>query len=258
MSTTTKIADGIYFLSPEGSAWIAARFNDGKLVGTAEACNASTHVAANDAWAGIVPKDSDVVLDDEDTHIAIVRAVLGDRVDANMVDVSVMTTWQLELRDDQTSETVNFDERPTEREIREACEEWCKGGEWGNDGARIDVRWTLSQNDDEINEGTIWVEIEPNHERLIKDACGDAGCGSDPDDHDWTAEGEGGCDSNPGVWSTGGTAMSFATHCRVCGLRRLECTTGSQRNPGEHDTATYEMPDSWCADCQREECNCDE
>jgi hypothetical protein len=69
---------------------------------------------------------------------------------------------------------------------------------------------------------------------------GNAGCGDSPDDHDWTAEGEGGCDENPGVWSTGGTSMMFRTHCRACGLRRTEHTTGYQRNPGDHDTVEYE------------------
>lgn len=26
--------------------------------------------------------------------------------------------------------------------------------------------------------------------------------------------------------------------------------SGSQRNPGEHDTVSYEMPETWCAECE--------
>lgn len=101
-------------------------------------------------------------------------------------------------------------------------------------------------------ERSVTVEIEPCHEHLIKEAAGTAGCGTSPDDHDWTSEGEGGCSENPGVWSTGGTSMRFATHCRVCGLKRVQCTTGSQRNPGEHDTVEYEMLDSDAIDRLRD------
>ena len=105
--------------------------------------------------------------------------------------------------------------------------------------------------------GCFWkIEIEPDHSSKIIEACGRyEGCGSDPDDHDWTSEGEGGCDQNPGVWSTGGTSMQFASHCRKCGLRRIEKHTGSQRNPGEHNTVDYEMPEQWCQDCQSDDCD---
>lgn len=68
------------------------------------------------------------------------------------------------------------------------------------------------------------------------------------DEHDWTAEYEGGCTENPGVWSLGGTAMLFTSHCRHCGMKRTERTTGSQRNPGECDTTEYSDPDAdWVA-----------
>jgi hypothetical protein len=178
-------------------------------------------------------------------------------------------TWTLEMQDDGGStETVEFDALPTSDEISEACQEWCRGGEWGTDGAAICIGWTLTDDDgEEIDSGGETVEIEPDHAAIIGKACGYEwdeagktirGCGEDPDDHDWTAEGEGGCDQNPGVWSTGGTSMTFSTHCRTCGLKRTEHSTGSQRNPGDHDTVSYEMPDSWCAECQREECNCEE
>jgi hypothetical protein len=58
--------------------------------------------------------------------------------------------------------------------------------------------------------------------------------------HTWTSHGEGGCDSNPGVWSLGGTTYSFSAHCRWCGVRRVETLLGSQRNPDQCDTVCYE------------------
>jgi len=78
------------------------------------------------------------------------------------------------------------------------------------------------------------------------------------EEHDWTSEGEGGLNDNPGVWSTGGTSMMFSTHCRHCGMRRTECTTGSQYDPGDCDTTEYEPALDWCAECQSEECTCEE
>ena len=126
-------------------------------------------------------------------------------------------------------------------------EDWCRSGEWGRDGASVQCYYNVESE----SERWIDVEIEPDHDALIKAAGGDTDC-----DHDWTAEGEGGCDQNPGVWSTGGTSMVFRSHCRKCGLHRIENHTGSQRNPGEHDTVEYTQPDSWCVKCENEECEC--
>jgi hypothetical protein len=61
--------------------------------------------------------------------------------------------------------------------------------------------------------------------------------------HAWTSRGEGGCDSNPGVWSLGGTTYRFHAHCRWCGTRRVEILVGSQRNPDECDSVRYEPGD---------------
>ncbi len=174
----------------------------------------------------------------------------------------VATVCTLEMRDDQCSETVEFDHEPDASEIEEACEEWVKGGDWGIEGASISVSWTLTDTDgDEIETGHETVEIEPDHAELIRGCMSrsefELCCGDDPDSHDWTSEGEGGCTENPGVWSTGGTSMLFASHCRTCGLHRSEHHCGSQRNPGEHDRTTYSMPDAWCAECQSEECECE-
>jgi len=116
-------------------------------------------------------------------------------------------------------------------------------------GSRCHVYWDLVRPDGtQIDEGECIVEVEPDHAVLIAIAVAspwgvrrpDDWCGDEPDDHDWTSAGEGGCDDNPGVWSTGGTSMEFSDHCSRCGLRRTMKHTGSQYNPGESDTVEYE------------------
>lgn len=59
--------------------------------------------------------------------------------------------------------------------------------------------------------------------------------------HEWTSKGCGGIDSNPGVWSLGGTTISCKARCRLCGAARHEVYYGSQRNPGQCDTVRYEV-----------------
>jgi len=146
----------------------------------------------------------------------------------------------------------------------DAVTEWVRGGDYGEDGASVDAWYTLSDEDYAFPRAKVVVEIEPDHLNLIRravteargsDADGGDYCGDDPDNHDWTSEGHGGCDENPGVWSTGGTSMSFEAHCTRCGLRRDETATGSQRNPGEHDTVSYRMESgTWCREHQAFDC----
>lgn len=152
--------------------------------------------------------------------------------------VMVDAEYTLEMRDDGGSEETIDLAANDPAAIKEECEEWVSRGEWGTDGATIDVRWYLYADGQEIATGHHEVEIEPDHEALIRAAGGDTDC-----DHDWTSEGEGGCRENPGCWSNGGTAMTFRAHCRKCGLERTDHHTGSQRNPGEHDTVTYRQLD---------------
>lgn len=177
--------------------------------------------------------------------------------DGEVLDADVRTYWYHEYEHCEELDAADMDEAV------ELARELCRGGDWGVDGAVVDV-WVVERDaaGDKTDRRELAVEIEPDHEALIRAAVGRGAaaercCGTDPDDHDWTGEGEGGCDSNPGVWSTGGTSMSFASHCRACGLHRSEHTTGSQRNPGEHDTVRYEMPADWCPDCEREDCRCE-
>lgn len=131
--------------------------------------------------------------------------------------------------------------------IDEALEEaidWTREGSWSAEGCRVTVYVHLLTDEDE-NDFAV-VEIEPDHEALIKEALNDAQwtsgcCGLNPDDHKWTSKGEGGCTENPGVWSHGGTTISTSDHCSMCGLRRSQVLLGDQRNPGEIDTTTYTL-----------------
>lgn len=137
-------------------------------------------------------------------------------------------------------------------EAIELAEDLCQDGDWGIEGASVRVTVTEYTDGEETDSETVTVDVEPDHDAMISRAGGDVDC-----DHDWTGEGEGGLDENPGVWSTGGTSMLFVRHCRECGLKRKEYHCGSQRNPGERDRYEYEQPDSWCVECQSDDCECD-
>ena len=171
--------------------------------------------------------------------------IISEEAESAATEVAADTPHTLEMWDDAGGdETVEFDGRPSAEEIAEACRDWVEGGEWGDAGASVRVNWVLADGtlavagDEEIDSGIEEVDIEPNHDALIRVAGGDTSCG-----HDWTGEGEGGCDENPGVWSTGGTSMLFVRHCTRCGLIRTERDPGSQRNPGECPTVEYSLPD---------------
>lgn len=159
-----------------------------------------------------------------------------------------MKTYKLTMRDGGSMETVEITADSIEdarSQIEGECERWVEEGDWGDDGASVRVRWSLYDEDgDKVDDGLCEVVVEPSHSVLISRACrGHEYCGDDPDDHDWTSEGEGGCDQNPGVWSRGGTTMIFRSRCRRCGLMRREVVYGPHRNPGQVDTVEYEMAD---------------
>lgn len=91
MSKTTTIENGIYFLHPDGSAWIAAHFAGGKCVDMAYESDAGTHQAANDSWGGVVPSDADTDVDIE-TAEAIIRECMSDDTNCEMVVVTRQST----------------------------------------------------------------------------------------------------------------------------------------------------------------------
>lgn len=98
---------------------------------------------------------------------------------------------------------------------------------------------------------SVGIDIVSAHEHWDEKECGgdatcpeierEPACDSDHLTHSWTRNGEGGCDENPGVWSTGGTTLRFAAHCEHCGIRRVIIARGCQRNPYECDSVKYEV-----------------
>lgn len=133
----------------------------------------------------------------------------------------------------------------------DAAKQYVEDGDWGSDlSGSINVSvWRVgidSDGDDcNVEEDDFDIDLAEvvDHADAIREAMGDAGCGLNPDDHDWTSEGDGGLRENPGVWSTGGTSIVVKSHCRKCGLRRTEKHCGSQRNPGEGDSVEYDALD---------------
>lgn len=141
---------------------------------------------------------------------------------------------KITLRDDSgSSETIDVDSYD---EAEEFAESWVLCGDWGGEGAIV-TAYIYDDDDDCI--GSIEVEVEPDHAQLIRQVAESGCCGNDPDDHEWTREGEGGCDENPGVWSRGGTTLVFSSHCKNCGLHRTIVDPGTQHNPGECTTYKY-------------------
>lgn len=153
-----------------------------------------------------------------------------------------MAKYELKMRDGQCRHAISIEAtsiKDAESQADAETTEWIEGGEWGNEGASVSAWWTLTDEDgEEVADGSVTVEIPADEDALIPST----ECGDSVDDHDWTSEGCGGLEENPGVWPTGGTSMMFKTRCSCCGLIRIEKTTGSQRNPGEHDTVEFEMP----------------
>jgi hypothetical protein len=235
--TSRQIEDGIYFLQPEGSAWIAAKYTDGKLVGNAYEADQSTHQTSRDEWANVYPRDTDEEVDTDEATV-IVRQVMGENTHVDMVVVSKMvdTTVTLRVWDDGCSETIECEAGDDYEAL--AQEAW-DGADYGEGDYCVTVSWEATDADgDYVDSGSfdlVGTTEEP--------ACPAA------DEHDWTSEFEPGLKENPGVWSVGGTAMVFTARCRCCGMQRTERHTGSQRNPGECDTTEYSEPDAeWVAE----------
>lgn len=132
------------------------------------------------------------------------------------------------------------DHRTAVKLAEETLTEWVKEGDYGINGAVVRASWVLvSEEGEELDHDELMVDLDPDHDALIREADGDADCA-----HEWksTYTVEGGCRENPGVWSTGGTRMVYKSHCIHCGLQRTDRRPGSQRNPGECDTVVYHQP----------------
>lgn len=137
---------------------------------------------------------------------------------------------QIRVWDDGYSETFEIHEGEDFAEF--ARDQW-NDGNWGEGNYRVEYQWAVADDDGEIiDSGSGFIEHKIDEPPCLES------------DHDWTSEGEGGLDENPGVWSLGGTAMCFISHCRNCGLKKTEVHYGSQRNPGQCDTVEYSEPDT--------------
>lgn len=137
------------------------------------------------------------------------------------------------ISDDGASETIEADSMTEAMKI--AAETW-QDGSWDSK-CLISVRVAELDEEGEETGEVDWVNVE---------------CGDDPeapkcteDEHDWCNPHEvvGGLDSNPGVWSKGGTTIVAREVCRHCGCYRTTTNYGSQRNPGQCDTVEYDAAD---------------
>lgn len=125
----------------------------------------------------------------------------------------------------------------------EAERSW-KGGSWDHHSeVAVVIHEILTTVEDETetvettDSQTIYVEVG---EVESEPACAVS------DEHDWCRPHAivGGIDSNPGVWSGGGTALDTRDVCSCCGIYRDTHYAGSQRDPGEDaETITYLAPD---------------
>lgn len=142
----------------------------------------------------------------------------------------------LEMADDEGGEITEV-EIQSKDEILDECRDLAHSLDNDPRGARVCISWDLFDDDGEpLGHGREIIDVDADHDALIEEAGGDTSC-----QHQWSAEGEGGCDDNPGVWSTGGTGIVYREHCTKCWLHKTEYHTGSQYNYGEADTVEYEQ-----------------
>lgn len=137
-------------------------------------------------------------------------------------------------------------------EALEKAEALLRDGEWGDYSGWVHAWVVATEVDEDGDEVDSWqdsasVLIEPEEPACPSGA------------HDWTGEGEGGLDENPGVWSVGGAAILTSRHCRHCGLVR-RTISGDTNAPGagNRDGTTYRTAEDWCPECQHDGCVCED
>ena len=159
---------------------------------------------------------------------------------SQIISTTTITTY--EAQDDQVAEKLNATSMADA--LIEAERSW-QAGSWDTH-SEIDVvvhevitTTTIDDDGDETEtveygrSQTIYVEVG---EVESEPACAVS------DEHDWCQPHAivGGLDSNPGVWSGGGTALDLRSVCSCCGMYRDTHHAGSQRHPGEDaETTTY-------------------
>jgi hypothetical protein len=117
------------------------------------------------------------------------------------------------------------------------AKEWAAGGEY-EQRVMVDVDVRGIDEEGEETDEHEWAEVEAGPEPEAPEC-------AEGEEHEWAYPHAivGGLEEDPGVWSLGGTADRYHSVCRHCGTHRHETHYGSQRNPGQVDTVTYEAPD---------------
>lgn len=144
--------------------------------------------------------------------------------------------------DEQAREVIEADSLA---EALETAADLWKDGSWdGKSIVTVRVTELDADGDDTDNADSIDVEVGDDPEAP---ECTDG-------QHDWQSPYPvvGGIDSNPGVWSKGGTTMVYKTCCAKCGVYRVETHYGSQRNHGQCDQVEFVEADesslAWVAE----------
>ena len=119
----------------------------------------------------------------------------------------------------------------------EAAKEWASEGSY-DERVMVSVHVQGIDDDGEDTDEYESAEVEAGPEPEAPEC-------ADGEEHEWEYPHEivGGLKENPGVWSNGGTTMTFHSVCCHCGAHKHETSYGSQRNPGQCDQVNYEEAD---------------
>lgn len=123
---------------------------------------------------------------------------------------------------------------------RRRAREWALEGDYNDPASTLWVEVAIKRAGDVVAEVT--VAIDPD-----EPACSERG--EDPArlwDHDWQAPVEivGGCESNPGVWDSGG-GVKIAECCMRCGCRKLTDTWATNPVNGKQGLTSVSYDDGF-------------
>lgn len=68
---SAEVEDGVYFIHPDGCCWDAIRVCKNKIIAIAHESDANTHAVAGDDWSGVVPSDTDEIVEGDDAATLI-------------------------------------------------------------------------------------------------------------------------------------------------------------------------------------------
>lgn len=124
----------------------------------------------------------------------------------------------------------------------DAAQSYVDGGEWGDIESGVTIDVTVWREGIDSEGDVVRVDVQEHGITILPEEpeCAQAKDGA----HDWQYPHGlvGGCDSNPGVWATGGTSFEFLSVCANCGIFRRETSTGAQRNPGDAKKTVEYLP----------------